>query len=166
MATIEPSIEPSYARIVFSASHSIPGNVTVNHANIIESEVFVYNLGTMFYIDTVLYPDIATSLIKKAATTTTTTTTVITKPTSSQVPLIFAYSTVPDVEPVPSEITESSDGDNTRDVLLHEDEIVIDKYNIDDNIGTAVNMDDDDDDDGEFVTPRALPLLYADVPKK
>lgn len=29
--------------------------VTVNEATIIESEVFVYNLGTMFYIDKVLF---------------------------------------------------------------------------------------------------------------
>lgn len=143
--------------------------MTVNNAHIIETEVFVYNLGTMFYIDEILYPDIVTHLIRKAATTTTTTTTVMTKPAASQTPLIFAYSTVPDVEPVPSEITESSDGDDTRDVLLHEEEIVIDNNNegnIDDNIGTEVDMGEDDEDDGEFVTPRALPLLYGDVPKK
>lgn len=29
--------------------------VTVNEAGIVESEVFVYNLGTMFYIDKVLF---------------------------------------------------------------------------------------------------------------
>lgn len=33
------------------------GNVTVNNALIIEAEVFVYNLGTMFYIDEILYPE-------------------------------------------------------------------------------------------------------------
>lgn len=120
----------------------------------------------MYYIDEILYPDIVTELIKKAATTTTTTTTVMTKPASSQIPLIFSYSTVADVEPVPSEITEATDGDDTQDVLLH-DEIVIgnnNEGNIDDNIGTEV-MDDDDEDDGEFVTPRALPLLYVNIPK-
>lgn len=30
------------------------GNITVNNANIIESEIFVYNLGTMFFIDAIL----------------------------------------------------------------------------------------------------------------
>lgn len=33
------------------------GQVTINRAKITESEVFVYNLGTMFYIDDVLYPE-------------------------------------------------------------------------------------------------------------
>ena len=33
-----------------------PGsNVTVNNAHITESQVFVYNLGTMYYIDEILY---------------------------------------------------------------------------------------------------------------
>lgn len=33
------------------------GQVSVNRAKIVESEVFVYNLGTMFFIDDVLYPE-------------------------------------------------------------------------------------------------------------
>jgi hypothetical protein len=33
-------------------------SVSVNNAHIIESEIFVYNLGTMFYIDDVLYANI------------------------------------------------------------------------------------------------------------
>jgi Fasciclin domain len=33
------------------------GQVSVNRAKIVESEIFVYNLGTMFYIDDVLYPE-------------------------------------------------------------------------------------------------------------
>nr|CAD7426879.1 unnamed protein product [Timema monikensis] len=33
------------------------GGVTVNNANILESEIFVYNLGTMYYIDRVLFVD-------------------------------------------------------------------------------------------------------------
>lgn len=31
--------------------------IFVNHAKIVESEIFVYNLGTMFYVDDVLYPE-------------------------------------------------------------------------------------------------------------
>lgn len=33
-------------------------NVTVNNASIIEAEVFVYNLGTMFYINEILHPEV------------------------------------------------------------------------------------------------------------
>nr|CAD7196997.1 unnamed protein product [Timema douglasi] len=33
------------------------GGVMVNNANILESEIFVYNLGTMYYIDRVLFVD-------------------------------------------------------------------------------------------------------------
>lgn len=45
-------------------SRIIPGQVTVNRANIVESENFVYNLGTMFYIDDVLYPEILQGEVK------------------------------------------------------------------------------------------------------
>jgi hypothetical protein len=34
------------------------GHVSVNKAKILESEVFVYNLGTMYYIDDILYPEV------------------------------------------------------------------------------------------------------------
>lgn len=37
---------------------SVSGNVTVNNANIVEKEHFVYNLGTMFYIDSILYSEL------------------------------------------------------------------------------------------------------------
>ena len=32
-------------------------HILVNRAKIVESEIFVYNLGTMFYVDDVLYPE-------------------------------------------------------------------------------------------------------------
>lgn len=38
-------------------SRDSAGNVSLNRAKIVESEVFVYNLGTMFYIDDILYPE-------------------------------------------------------------------------------------------------------------
>lgn len=38
--------------------------VMINRAKIAESEVFVYNLGTMFYIDDVLYPEILKNEVK------------------------------------------------------------------------------------------------------
>lgn len=40
------------------------GQVTVNRAKIVESEIFVYNLGTMFYIDDVLYSDTLKNEVK------------------------------------------------------------------------------------------------------
>lgn len=38
--------------------------VSVNGARIVVSEVFVYNLGTMFYIDDILYPESLTAEVK------------------------------------------------------------------------------------------------------
>lgn len=38
-------------------TRDLAGQISVNRAKITESEVFVYNLGTMFYIDDVLYPE-------------------------------------------------------------------------------------------------------------
>lgn len=40
------------------------GQVSVNRAKIVESEIFVYNLGTMFYIDDVLYPNTLKNEVK------------------------------------------------------------------------------------------------------
>lgn len=117
------------------------GNVTVNNAQIIETEVFVYNLGTMFYIDELLYSDILANFVRKTSTSTSTSTTSI---LTSTKPSIYAYSTMGDVELVPSEITESSDGEDGQDVLFQQD-----------------NKEYDD----EIITPRALPLLYVDSPK-
>lgn len=39
-------------------SRDTSGHVSVNRAKILESEVFVYNLGTMYYIDDILYPEV------------------------------------------------------------------------------------------------------------
>lgn len=38
-------------------SRDLAGHASVNRAKIVESEVFVYNLGTMFYIDDILHPE-------------------------------------------------------------------------------------------------------------
>ncbi|XP_049854558.1 transforming growth factor-beta-induced protein ig-h3 [Schistocerca gregaria] len=82
-------------------------NITVNDANIVESEVFVYNLGTMYYIDHVLF------LTKADIPTTTdlsTTTDDVTVTSTTE------YST--DVESVPSELVEENG--NLTDILLEE----------------------------------------------
>jgi len=45
-------------------------HVFVNDARIVESEVFVYNLGTMYYIDDIFYPEIMEQKFKLATQTT------------------------------------------------------------------------------------------------
>lgn len=134
-----------------------PGNVFVNKAQIVESEIFVYNLGTMFYIDDVLYPELLRNEVniatesaedKDSESAELTTEDMITnernevnKKTTlvprSQLSLLLT--TQADVEIVPSEFTENSG--NEKDFLLQDD---------------------------EFVTPKALPLLKTNIypPKK
>jgi len=81
-------------------------NITISDANVIESEVFVYNLGTMYYIDKVLFiakdnfaaTTEAVELMSSAAWT-------------SELPH--------DVEAVPSELTE--EGGTLPDALLEPD---------------------------------------------
>lgn len=122
----------------------LTGNVTVNHANIIETEIFVYNLGTMYYIDDVLYADAFQNYMKKPTNPETKSTNVSIFPTS------------PDVEPIPSEfITETSGNQRNRDVLLGLD--TIERFTSD---------TDSDSDDEEVVTPLALPVKYAIEPPK
>jgi hypothetical protein len=81
-------------------------NVTVGDARIIESEVFVYNLGTMYYIDRVLF-------IANDDITVTTEAAVLESSTTwtSELPH--------DVETLPSELTEESG--TLPDMLLEPD---------------------------------------------
>lgn len=69
--------------------------VYVNEAKIVESEVFVYNLGTMYYIDTVLFMTINT--LPQTSTST--------EPTPSRAP---AWTTAAFAEKIPEEIAEES----------------------------------------------------------
>ncbi|XP_053694374.1 uncharacterized protein LOC128742157 [Sabethes cyaneus] len=128
-------------------------NVTVNSAKIIESEVFVYNLGTMFYVNDVLYPE----QLKEEVTVITemrnpdknippedigdvytTERSPAEHPASATTTINrIHFTTSADVEIVPLEITEPNG--NEDDVLLREDEII---------------------------TPKALPVKYYFAPKK
>lgn len=122
------------------------GNVTVNRASIIESEIFVYNLGTMFYIDQILYADILADAIKP-----------MTSDTYMRGKSNNKVSTSSDSEVV----IPASD--------LPGDPIEKRNYN---RGGTNHHHDDDDDaddshfQDDEIITPRALPVRFANLPKK
>lgn len=123
--------------------HTFIGNVTVNHANIIESEVFVYNLGTMYYIDDILYPEVLDNILKKTDLPT---------PTSLPSTVATKYATNPnsDIEQIPSElVTEASEMEKGKDILLLNER----DGPVDDNSDF-----DSDEDDGEIITPRALPI--------
>lgn len=124
------------------------GNVTVNRAQVIESEVFVYNLGTMYYIDDILYPEVIETMMRPASPMSTTT-------------MSPRLTTNPDadIEPIPSELTtEAGDMRRNKDILL---------LNERDGAGSADSSDfDSDEDDGEIITPRALPVRFLHEPPK
>lgn len=125
-------------------SRKQPGNVTVNRAKIVETEIFVYNLGTMFYLDDVLYSELLREDVKAVTESThskrendsaedsyTTEITMLnekqeksttSKPTTSSYRnhLAALLTTRSDVEIVPSEFTEQ--GGNEEDFL--DDEII------------------------------------------
>lgn len=125
-------------------------NVTVNHANIVESEVFVYNLGTMYYIDDLLYPEVMDSVVKQSDL-----------PTTTALPTTFnaKLSTIAEnVEQIPGELfTEQSNIETGKDILV-----------LNERGGGAVDFDSDEeeDDDDEIVTPRALPVQFMIEPPK
>lgn len=113
------------------------GNVTVNNALIIEAEVFVYNLGTMFYIDEILYPETIES--------------------SSSVPKDINDTEMNDEENTAEVTTESGSSSSTqKDVELITKRTVMHQH--------GLHEDDDDDEfeplDDEIVTPRVLPVKY------
>lgn len=82
------------------------GKVYINEATILESEVFVYNLGTMFYIDKVLFA----SSSNLPRTSTEAIPIIITTLTSKQT------TTLSTVENIPEEIAEENG--SLPDVLL------------------------------------------------
>lgn len=79
----------------------ILGKVFMNEATIVESEVFVYNLGTMFYIDKVLFA--SSSNLPKTSTEAVPTT-------------VTTFTTASSVEKIPEEIAEETG--SLPDVLL------------------------------------------------
>ncbi|GLH16155.1 Transforming growth factor-beta-induced protein ig-h3-like Protein [Gryllus bimaculatus] len=82
-------------------------NITVNDANIIESEVFVYNLGTMYYIDHVLFitrDDLPSP-----------------NDFSSTESSVISTTELSEVERVPSELTEENG--TLPDILLDDDTV-------------------------------------------
>ncbi|GAB0093513.1 uncharacterized protein DMENIID0001_086630 [Sergentomyia squamirostris] len=71
------------------------GNVTVNGAHIHEKEHFVYNLGTMFYIDSILYWDLVQGSAKPTTDTpSTTSTTTDAEPETARIPTTTTEETV------------------------------------------------------------------------
>lgn len=127
----------------------LTGTIAVNHANIVQSEIFVYNLGTMFYIDRVLYPEQLLYAVNSLPASTT----AIPRSQRTQNPL-HTHSTLPDVETVPGEFTPQTNNNNNGG-----GSIVVSGG------GLRIGGDNDDDDllhedDDEIVTPRALPVKY------
>lgn len=54
---IDGSVLTNVNRLNLTISRNSGSVLRVNQANIVESEVFVYNLGTMYFIDDVLFPE-------------------------------------------------------------------------------------------------------------
>lgn len=126
------------------------GNVTVNRANIIESEIFVYNLGTMFYIDQILYSEILSDAIKQTVDGNNSG---HGKSTNNKVPTssVDTEIVIP-ASDLPGESIEKRNNNHHNH-----------NHNNDD--------DDEADDDSHFqddeiVTPRALPVRFANLPQK
>lgn len=127
----------------------------MNHAHIVESEVFVYNLGTMYYIDEILYPEVFDKMVKASDL-----------PTSTILPTTLKLTTSPDadIEQVPAgSVTQSAE--QGKDIFVLNER----GGNIDENSDFDHDMDDaddDEDDDDEIVTPRALPVQFMIEPPK
>ncbi|CAH1183688.1 unnamed protein product [Phaedon cochleariae] len=88
--------------------------VNVNQATIVESEVFVYNLGTMFYIDKVLFT-LSNTLLPNTSTNISTSTSTQ-KSVETTLP---AFTTRSNVEKVPEELVGESG--TLPDILLTEE---------------------------------------------
>lgn len=117
-----------------------PGsNVTVNNAKITESEVFVYNLGTMFYLSDVLYSDILREYVSIKSHSGINNNF---EASGHGVNLRTSSIAPPsDVEIVPNEFFTEQSG--TGDFPMHDEEI-----------------------EDEIITPKALPVRFNFEPPK
>ncbi|KAJ8921104.1 hypothetical protein NQ315_015902 [Exocentrus adspersus] len=97
--------------------------VKINDATVVESEVFVYNLGTMFYIDKVLF----TSPSSLPVTS-----------TEADFTTVEAFTTVPNVEKIPEEIAEESG--SLPDVLFADSAAVTETDNQTESATTATTL--------------------------
>lgn len=118
-----------------------PGSnaTSVNNAKIIESEVFVYNLGTMFYIDDILYSHLLREYVIKHKSRT--------NYAGGNNGRSSTLGTPTDVEIVPNEFDHEQSGANGGgggggDYSIH-----------------------DEDFDDEIITPKALPVQFYELPK-
>ncbi|XP_075153455.1 uncharacterized protein LOC142227028 [Haematobia irritans] len=118
-----------------------PGSnaTSVNNAKITESEVFVYNLGTMFYIDDILYSHLLREYVIKHKSRT--------NYAGGNNGRSSTLGTPTDVEIVPNEFDHEQSGGNGGgggggDYSIH-----------------------DEDFDDEIITPKALPVQFYELPK-
>lgn len=124
----------------------------------------MYNLGTMYYIDDLLYPEIFDKILKAADTTTS-------------APTTLKLTTSPDaeIEQIPIEMV-------TQSTEMGKDIFVLNERgggasagagnsggaNIDGNtnLDRDLDADEEEDDDDEVITPRALPVQFMIEPPK
>ncbi|XP_013104316.1 uncharacterized protein LOC106084900 [Stomoxys calcitrans] len=118
-----------------------PGSnaTSINNAKITESEVFVYNLGTMFYIDDILYSHLLREYVIKHKSRT--------NYAGGNNGRSSTLGTPTDVEIVPNEFDNEQGGGHGGgggggDYSIH-----------------------DEDFDDEIITPKALPVQFYELPK-
>lgn len=119
-----------------------PGSnyTSVNNAQITESEVFVYNLGTMYYIDDILYSHMLRDHITKS-----------TKTRSDR---------------NGGEAGGGGGGGGSRSTQRPSDvEIVPNEFESEHNGGDYAIHGEDDDFEDEIITPKALPVQIYELPK-
>lgn len=109
-------------------------HVKVNSAHIVEAEVFVYNLGTMFYIDDILYPEIVQETLKVSGEDGSDSDKSGKESTTERRPLDVEVFTV----------NNNSNESNLGRPMNDEED----------------STDRDEEDDDEIITPRALPVKY------
>jgi len=114
-----------------------PGSnyTSVNNAQITESEVFVYNLGTMYYLDDILYSHMLRDFVSKSTKTRSN------RHGSDSGGGSRSTSRPSDVEIVPNEFEGEHNG---GDYAIH---------------------GDDEDFEDEIITPKALPVQIYELPK-
>ena len=125
---------------------NVNGNVTINDASIVESEVFVYNLGTMYYIDRVLF------VTKDDLPITTETENPETESSTS-----WTTGLPEDVEHVPSELAEETG--NFPDILLEPDNDATSEE-IDLVVSTPQNIEERTEDKLETFVPTKYNTEY------
>lgn len=140
-------------------SRDLTGRISVNRARIVESEVFVYNLGTMYYIDDIIYPDTLQKDVKEIPQAPT-----HKHSEDSESSEEFFTTEIPIFSEKEEKVTTKSNREPTTPEYKSILSTLLTTHDVE--LVDTSHFTEFSDDDDSLITPKALPIRYEEEPPK